>query len=257
MKPVYIISFILIAIIILLLIKKNENFTSNEAVVNIAKIYADASGTATFNNLKSTNLNTNKISTNNLDISGTIKNTGNLNISGNLNIANKLDISNNLNVNTILNMVGVDIRTYLIGCTLVNQSLSTKANSGSLLHLPIGIYDLATYDATFNDITDVAIIYPGFGAQLFTNTFENNYVLIENYGTKPVRYSLTKDNFTTDTTDSIKVASYDNIKATNEIYNIDSNTIKKVKNGTVNENGISSVSVYILDINKWVNHNPN
>lgn len=275
MKTVYIITLVLIGLIILLLIKKNEHFlTGNEAVLNIAKIYADASGTTTFNNLKTNNIiNSNKINTTDLDISGSIYSKNDLNIdisgyyistNGNLNVANKLDISNNLNINTtlnvnsILNLAGVDIRYYLTGCTLLSQEnsdYSKRANSGNLIHLPIGPFDFYSLgDQNFNKIANIAIVYPGFGVQLFYNIFENNnYVIIENYGTKPYRHHFAINGAWTS---SDSVASFNNIKSTNDLYNTDTSTIKISTAGTFANDFVSSAYVYLLDINKWIQHKP-
>jgi hypothetical protein len=53
MKLDYIFGIIIIILIILIIFKKKEHLTaaSNEAIQNVAKIYADASGTVTFNNV--------------------------------------------------------------------------------------------------------------------------------------------------------------------------------------------------------------
>jgi hypothetical protein len=53
MKLDYIFGIIIIILIILIIFKKKEHLTaaSNEAIQNVAKIYADASGTVAFNNV--------------------------------------------------------------------------------------------------------------------------------------------------------------------------------------------------------------
>ena len=51
MKITYILVIILLVIIILLYNKKENFIVGNEAINNIASVYADASGTATFNNI--------------------------------------------------------------------------------------------------------------------------------------------------------------------------------------------------------------
>jgi hypothetical protein len=106
MHLTYIIVIILLVIIILLY-NKRENFLVNtEAVGNIASVYADASGVANFNNIRTNYIKTqnidvlnninilqNKVKLNNVDISG------NVDINGNMNITKNVDISGNLNVN--------------------------------------------------------------------------------------------------------------------------------------------------------------
>ncbi len=78
MKTKYIIITLIIVLVILFFVQKKEHAgsvpaaapqLSNEAIQNIAKVYADTNNTATFNNLKSTG----KTTLNNLDITGTIK----------------------------------------------------------------------------------------------------------------------------------------------------------------------------------------
>lgn len=78
------IAIIFIIIIALILIyKKQENFlVGNESVANITKIYADVSGTANFNNIKSNKITSNEITSNQIradriDISGKIVGTPN------------------------------------------------------------------------------------------------------------------------------------------------------------------------------------
>jgi hypothetical protein len=171
MKNEYKIILILILIILFLLYnKKNEHlFVASEPVINIAKVYADASGTVNFNNIKlegkisSTNNNLDisantttinnlnlqgKITStnNNLDISANTTTINNLNLQGKiLSTNNNLDISANINTNAIttsglttdgivngymLTMQGVDIRYYLPGVTL--YSMTTTHDDGKL-----------------------------------------------------------------------------------------------------------------------------
>jgi hypothetical protein len=79
-----IITAILILVISILYTKNKENFISaSESVLNIAKIYSDASSTVNFNNINnigkitsndisSNNINTNNINTNNIMINGNL-----------------------------------------------------------------------------------------------------------------------------------------------------------------------------------------
>jgi hypothetical protein len=74
MKLDYIFGIIIIILIILIIFKEKEHLTGNEAVFNISKVYADASGTAAFNNIKING---------NIDVSGA--SFGNINSTGNIN----------------------------------------------------------------------------------------------------------------------------------------------------------------------------
>jgi hypothetical protein len=76
MKLDYLFGIIIIVLIILIIFKENEHLTGNEAVFNISKVYADTSGTATFNNIKING---------NIDVSGAAF--GNINSTGNINSA--------------------------------------------------------------------------------------------------------------------------------------------------------------------------
>jgi hypothetical protein len=91
MKTEYIIIIILV-IILFLVYKKQENFlVGNEAVQNISKIYTDASGIVTFNNINANKMKMLDLSGNNID--------GN-NIRGN-NIDGNIIRGNNIRGNNI------------------------------------------------------------------------------------------------------------------------------------------------------------
>jgi len=89
---IYIIIFLLVIIIILWFQKRSESFTNAEAVQNLARLYADASGTLIVNNIKSmNNISSNQIKVGNIDVSG------NMDISGNIKIKGNIDISGTIN----------------------------------------------------------------------------------------------------------------------------------------------------------------
>jgi len=84
---------VIILLLLLLLYKKQENLTegesitnlSNEAIQNIASVYADQTKTAYFNNLSVTNsLQTNSLQTNSLQTNGNVDISGNINVTGNI-----------------------------------------------------------------------------------------------------------------------------------------------------------------------------
>ena len=87
MKNKNILMFVLVILALLFLYNNQENFTmteqSNEAVQNIASVYANTSGTITVNNLNATGTT----NLNNLDISGTT-NLSNMNINGTISYNN-------------------------------------------------------------------------------------------------------------------------------------------------------------------------
>ena len=68
MKITYILVIILLFIIILLYNKKENFIVGNEAINNIASVYADVSGTATFNNVRTKDIITNDIISNDKEI---------------------------------------------------------------------------------------------------------------------------------------------------------------------------------------------
>jgi hypothetical protein len=115
-----IIIIILIIVVIVILIKKKELYQpADQAVLNIASVYADASGTASFNNLRFTN----KIcdTHNNCIISGT----------------SSFDISNNLKIHNNIDASGIN--TSKINATLYCNSgncITIDNNGGILYNLP-------------------------------------------------------------------------------------------------------------------------
>ena len=98
-KNLIVISILILIILFLYFKNKKEHLLVGiEPVLNITKLYADASGTATFNNLQVT-----KLTANELDISGTNKddiNTSNNITVKNIKIYDNLDISGSINILT-------------------------------------------------------------------------------------------------------------------------------------------------------------
>ena len=132
MKTIYIISIILIIIIFFLHTKKKEHLlASNEAVNNIAKIYADVSGTVAFNNIKTTgNLDVSGVARFNkitgVDISGIDISGGNLDVYG---FANFRGASNNNPNNLKTQFPNSDGKNYIRGHTLID-GVTEFTNSG-------------------------------------------------------------------------------------------------------------------------------
>ena len=95
MKTEHIIIAILLIVILFFIWNNNkEHLTGTEAVFNISKVYADASGTANFNNIKTAG---NAGVTGNLDVSGV----------GRFNKITGVDISGgNLDVSGFANFIG-------------------------------------------------------------------------------------------------------------------------------------------------------
>jgi hypothetical protein len=146
MKTIYIISIILIIIIFFLHTKKKEHLlASNEAVNNIAKIYADVSGTVAFNNIKTTG---NASVTGNLDVSGVARfnkiagvdiSGGNLDVSGNAIVSgfanfigraqfsNGADFKGGINPgNNWTHFPFADGNNYIRGTTIMDGTVRTK-----------------------------------------------------------------------------------------------------------------------------------
>lgn len=138
MKITYIIVIILLVIIILLY-NKRENFLVNtEAVGNIASVYADVSGIARFNNIKTQNLDV----FNNINILQNKVKLNNLDISGNLNI-NNVDISGNLRIDGILTKKENVARYVIVG---------NKLKSGIDSQTYWTIHEVEIYDSSGTNI---------------------------------------------------------------------------------------------------------
>ena len=130
--------FVLVILALLFLYNNQENFTmteqSNEAVQNIASVYANTSGTITVNNLNATGTT----NLNNLDVSGTTNATGtitvnNLNATGTTNL-NNLDISGTTNLSNMN----------------INGTISYNNSQPYTLTISIGNYKGPIYDASNN-----------------------------------------------------------------------------------------------------------
>ena len=122
-KNLIIIGILVIIILFFYFKNKKEHLTYEiQPVLNIAKIYADASGTTTFNILQA-----NKLMANNIDI-GTLKvKDNNIDISGNINIT-----TNNLKIIDNLDLIGtLNISQAYYTCT-INGSLNMAAINGSM-----------------------------------------------------------------------------------------------------------------------------
>ena len=236
MKTEQIIILIILLIMIYLLYNKNKEhlLVGAEPVMNIAKIYSDASGTASFNNL---------------NIGGKI-------FSPN----NNLDISANITTNSInsymMKMNDVDLRYYLPGVTLYSISTadtqSKKFNTMTKVDLQLGKYLVGgtigdSWDTAWNDKANIAIIYPGFGASFFAGEYDNSNVFnVDNYGLKPLRIKF-------GATPSV----YAGTAAEQDIYNVDSNTYEIIGKD-VGEDTVTSVEVILArDENKWKKHKIN
>lgn len=137
-KNLIIISLLIIIILILYFKNKNEYLTSTESILNIAKIYADVSGTVSFNNLQTNNLQSNNLLTNELDILGKLKiKDNNIDASANINV-NNLKVINNLDISGTLNILKVYYTCVINGTlniSVINQNM--VPNSLSTQHMNI------------------------------------------------------------------------------------------------------------------------
>jgi len=261
--------FIIVLILLIIYLNKRakETFIVTEAVQNIAKVYADASGSVMFNNINTLgNINTNG----NITARGNII-SNNMKIGGNIDISGNLDISGNTNINNNLYLAGTDIRTYLHGCSLVSMAdsqsnsdieLHNKALTGAKLDLQIGYYSLYEMrDKEYDDVTDVIVVYPGFGVSAWEHSYTWSYgpgksINIENYGTKPIKVNVTDGSLMTSTSLPNNVPNNINVLTTNDLYNNITSSYKITKSsGYTNlSNLISSVNVYLLPMSVWNTH---
>jgi len=235
-----IVIIILVLIIVILLFIKNrkEHLTNDEALSNISSLYnsqkltatnmlltgnLDICGNITSNNIRYSN-NSFDISSNNFNL-----NSNNVNMnSNNINLSSitstdissnriilsaptinlVLDSSNNLlslgsNLKIQNNKVflsGLDIREYLIGCSLYNSSALTGNTGGDVLHLKPGYYNLQSLNNdkfinTFNNSIDAIQVMPGYRVRLWdtdrpTLSSNTSAMEIRNLSEYPVWISL-------------------------------------------------------------------
>jgi len=144
MKNKTIIFLVLVILALLFLYNTQENFTmteqSNEAVQNIASVYANTSGTITVNNLNATGAT----NLNNLDVSGTV------NVSGTMNV-NSTITTNNLNASGLTNLNNLDISgTTNLSNININGSISYNNSKPFTLTISIGVYKGPIYDTSGN-----------------------------------------------------------------------------------------------------------
>jgi hypothetical protein len=260
--------FKLIFIIILIILIINFNKKNNEQLINVTDDIKDLTSLYYLNN---TNFNYYINSINNVI---NFNNNGNyINENYNSDISGVIDISGIVNIKSDINFINTDIRQYFIGCSIFNMkadSVAAKfANSSIKLDLHLGIYNLTqntdmSYKA-FNDYVDIIIVYPGFGIYAWENYFSetNNLgqnINIENYGTKPIRISLFNGKNVDE--DLLTVPSNDpvnsNIVPIKLLYNTDSSSYKITKSAnfiSMNKK-ISAINVYLLPMDKWLQHKP-
>ncbi len=233
METKYIIVIILILLILFLLYKNNEHLTltdtSSEAIQNVAKIYADASGTATFNNIRLNNI----ILNNDLDISGHTTFYGPTDI-----IGYDLNVIGVVNATRVggrdIKYNGVDIRQWLIGCVIHNQK-DSRQNTGYLLNLYAGDYNFtgSNGETVWNNMIDIIVVYPGFVVEAWKDEFSGEKVTIINADNLPLR-----------------------VKTGSVVYDNGNNPSRYKIEGSFDYNEISSIKVSLLDENLWMQHKP-
>ncbi len=179
------IGIVLIIFIALLLIYKNtEAFTADESILNIAKIYADASGTAYFNDISVNNLDTinNLKIQNNLDISGVLLVVKQNSNSKNLVIKDNI-ISNNLDVSGVLNAKQINTADLITNNMNIKNKLlfSTDASNFEGIHT---FWMGSGYDTTCQD----TIRNPNeetYSADKWICTVSNSAEYMNQYGYRP------------------------------------------------------------------------
>jgi hypothetical protein len=116
------------------------------------------------NNITSMSLYTGDISGSNLYVSDiSANNITSMSLHTDDIFSNTIKIGNKINVDTNgdFNIYNLDIRNYLIACTLYNHTITLVAMTASLVHLKIGYYNLAAA-VEFNDWADQIQVMPGF-----------------------------------------------------------------------------------------------
>jgi hypothetical protein len=259
--------FIIILIILIILIidfNKKNNKKKFEQLINVNDNIKELTYLYMLNNK---NFNYYIKNINNLI---SFNNTGNyINENYNTDISGVIDISGTINIKGSTNFLNTDIRHYFIGCSIFNinsNSVASKyANSGIKLDLHLGIYNF-TQDTNkaFNDYIDLIMVYPGFGVYAWEHYFNVNNnlgqsIIIENYGTKPLRVSLING---TNLNNDIHIPSNapidSNIVPVSLLYNTDplSYKITKSTNFSSMNKKVSVINVYLLPMNKWLQHKP-
>jgi hypothetical protein len=123
-----ILLLLVLVIVIFFMFDLKENFDvtdniftqkSNEAIQNIAKIYADASGTVMFNNVNASQITASQINSDNMM-------TKTINADGPVNISNKLIVSGETqlkSLDVLGNLNAKDIRSNNLGMVLWRQQI--------------------------------------------------------------------------------------------------------------------------------------
>jgi len=272
MNRTHIIIGLLICLVIIYFLnnEKRENLDnpslSNEAIQNIASVYANTAGEAIFNKIRSTGGITGDVTGN---VTGNLKGdvTGNLKGDVTANNITSSDIKTNTLSSTgsiIFNgdlktsnsskftINGIDIRDNGIGCSL--SSINTKDNYYNVgmnayqFIFPIGKYTLNSDRDYINDTADSVIVYPGYGVKLYTNYGlkadsgnSNEFCLIQNNDIKPARIALHNNPPTLDLNDTTDQ------ELKTDIYTHNKDLVKITYNGTQSLlNSISSLHVFKL-----------
>jgi hypothetical protein len=175
-----------------------------------------------------------------------------------------IDISGNanVNINNYFNINNVDIRQYLIGCTLFKidstNFLSNRENNGYKVDFNIGLYNLTDasgVDDLYNKSYNVIIVYPGFGvyaSQYNLGNTNTQYINIENYGNKPLKVNLETGDIIMSTVIPQYAPNNVNIEPSKNLYNNDTATYKITKSNFVNlKKYVEVLYVYLIPISKW------
>ncbi len=190
----------------------------------------------------------------------------------------KIDINGVLNAKNNFMIADTDIRQYFTGCILIsmNPDLAPTENGGNKKIFQQGLYVLNNnyqpvndikFESSFEDKTDIIIVFPGFGVYAWENSLftsegviNNNdlgqYIKIENYGKNPIKISLKDGSILVSNVISNSIPSNINTIPTNKSYNVDTNAYKIIRspNFTDLSNRISAINVYLLNISNWSKH---
>lgn len=165
----------------------------SEALQNIASVYANTTGQATFNNM---------LVTGNADVNGS------LTISGNVKTKNAFTVN------------GIDIRDFGIGCVLSSISKDWKeyayGGNGTTMNFVVGAHTLCDAGNPMNDKSDNIVVNPGYGVKLYANcsfksmaNTDDGDAVIENRDVKPVRIGFYDKNLQIEKDTNVGIYTYD------------------------------------------------
>lgn len=191
---------------------------------------------------------------------------------------NTININNVLNINNDFKFANIDLRQYFTGCILISMDpeKASVENGGNKKIFQQGLYVLnnssntpndINFEQSFDDKTDILIVFPGFGIYAWENSLFTNegvinsgdlgqYIKIENYGKNPIKVKLKDGSVITSELKSNIIPSTIDVIPTSKLNFTDSNSYKIThsQNFTDLSNKISALNVYLLKMTNWSKH---